>query len=117
MKKKKITKIKTKRIVLASLYFLLFYLGLTTFLRSYGEFVSTVQPVSTGKVDNVMYINDLTSDYNYFKGLNYTKIFNANTIPSETNTGYYIFSICSDSNKECLIIKQLWKSRETLQVW
>ena len=87
--KKKNTTVKTSRIILASLYFLLFYFGLTTFLKTYGEFVSTVEPVASGKVDNVMYVDDLTSDYNYFKGLNYTKIINANNIPSATSTGYY----------------------------
>ena len=87
-KKKKIIKIKTKRIIFAALSFLLFCFGLTTFF-TYGEFVSTFNAPVTGKVDETMHINDLSSDYNYFKGLNYTKIFNQNVIPSETSTGYY----------------------------
>ena len=89
MKKKRIAKIKTRRIIIATFSFLLFYVGLTTYLKSYGEFVSHLEVESSGKVDTTMYVNDLTSDYNYFKGLNYTKIFNPNNIPSETNTGYY----------------------------
>ncbi len=87
-KKKKIIKIKTKRIIFAALSFLLFCFGLTTFF-TYGEFVSTFDAPVSGKVDTTMHINDLASDYNYFKGLNYTKIFNQNIIPSSTNTGYY----------------------------
>ena len=89
MKKKKSNKIKTRRIVFAAFYFLLFYFGITTYFKSYGEFVSTLNPISSGKVDSTLYVNDLVSDYNYFKGLNYTKIFDTNTIPSSTNTGYY----------------------------
>ena len=89
MKKKRNAKINYKRIIFASFSFLLFYLGVTSYLKSYGEFVSTFEPQTSGKVGTVMHINDLVSDHNYFKGLNYTKIFNSNIIPSETNTGYY----------------------------
>ena len=89
MKKKRVNKIKTRRIVFAIFSFLLFYFGLTTYFKSYGEFVSTLNPVSSGKVNNTLYINDLISDYDYFQGLNYTKIFTQNNIPSSTNTGYY----------------------------
>lgn len=88
MKKKKITKIKTRRIVFAAFYFLLFYMVLTTYYKSYGEFVSTLEPVSSGIANNTVYINDLDADYNYFKGLNYTEIRDEN-IPSGSSRGYY----------------------------
>ena len=88
MKKKKKNTIKTRRIVFAAFYFLLFYLGLTTYLKSYGEFVSTLEPVSSGISNNTVYINDLDADYNYFKGLNYTEIRDEN-IPSGSSRGYY----------------------------
>ena len=89
MKKKRVKKIKAKRIVMAVCSFFLFSFGLSIFLKSYGEFVSTFDSNSSGKVNNIMFINDLTSDYNYFKGLNYTEIKNKNIIPSATSTGHY----------------------------
>ncbi len=89
MKKKRVNKTKAKRIVIAVCSFFLFAFGLTTFLKTYGEFVSTFDTNTSGKVNNTLYINDLTSDYNYLKGLNYTEIRNQNIIPSETSTGYY----------------------------
>ena len=88
MKKKRINKIKTVRLFFTAFSFLLFNLVLTTFFISYGEFVSTLEPVSTGISNNTVYINDLVADYNYFKGLNYTEIRDAN-IPSGTSRGYY----------------------------
>ena len=47
-------------------------------------------PVSS-KVDtanNIVYINDLESDYNYLKGLNYAEVRNSN-LPDGVSTGYY----------------------------
>ena len=88
MKKKRIRKVKVKRVLAAAFSFLLFYAGISTYLETYSEFVSAFQAESSGVRNNTVYVNDLDSDYNYFKGLNYTEIRSQN-IPSGVSTGYY----------------------------
>lgn len=48
----------------------------------------TITTHASGADGNTFYINDLISDYNYLKGLNYTEIRNT-SIPSGVSTGYY----------------------------
>ena len=43
---------------------------------------------ASGVDGNTVYINDLTSDYNYYQGLNFTEV-RSTSIPSGTSTGYY----------------------------
>ena len=88
MKKKRRVKFDTKKVVSFSVSFFLFVLGLSTYVKSYSEFVSTLEPESTGISNNTVYVNDLFADYDYFKGLNYTEIRDTN-IPSGTSRGYY----------------------------
>ena len=43
---------------------------------------------SSGVDGTTVYVNDISSDYNYLKGLNYTEV-RSTTIPSGVSTGYY----------------------------
>lgn len=57
---------------------------------------SVSNPISlhdTGIEDKTVYINDLTSDYNYYMGLNYTDFSNTGTLPTGENKNTY-----NDSN-------------------
>ena len=61
----------------------------------------TVHDSGIVTADHAIYINDLTSDYNYYMGLNYTKITNTNgTIPTGTNQNLY-----SNSNLATVYIR------------
>ena len=48
----------------------------------------TITEHATGVSGTTVYINDFVSDYNYYKGLNFTEIRNT-SIPSGISTGYY----------------------------
>ena len=48
----------------------------------------TITEHASGSDGNTLYINDLISDYNYLKGLNYTEV-RSTSIPSGTSTGFY----------------------------
>lgn len=48
----------------------------------------TISEHESGVSGTTVYVNDLISDYNYLKGLNYTEI-RDNNIPSGISTGYY----------------------------
>ena len=48
----------------------------------------TIVEHTSGRDGNTLYINDLLSDYNYMKGLNYTEV-RGRSLPSQTSTGYY----------------------------
>lgn len=43
----------------------------------------------TGIENNIIYINDLLSDYHYYKSLNYTQIINGQELPGKVSTNYY----------------------------
>ncbi len=88
VKRKRVLKIRYKRIALLLGSFLLFAFGITAYFNTYGEFVSSFESTTSGVSDNTVHVNDLTSDYNYFKGLNFAEVRNQ-YIPSGTSTGYY----------------------------
>ena len=48
----------------------------------------TITEHASGSDGNTFYINDLTADKNYLKGLNYTEVRNT-SLPSGVSTGYY----------------------------
>ena len=48
----------------------------------------TITEHATGVSGTTVYINDFVSDYNYYKGLNFTEI-RSTSIPSGISTGYY----------------------------
>ena len=86
--KKQIKKINVKRIILASVIFFLFSFGLTTFFKSYGEFVSSFQRENSRVAGDTVYVNDAEADLYYYLGLNYTYSANA-TLPSGVNQNLY----------------------------
>ena len=89
MKKKRvIKKVKTKRIVALVFSFLLFYLGITAYFKSYSEFVTNVQRERSGVVENVVYVNDAESDYYYYMSKNYTSSSNR-TLPTTVDKNIY----------------------------
>ena len=89
MKKKRVTKKFNYRVIISfSFSFFLFVLGLSAYVKSYSEFVTTIQKVNSGISDNIVYINDAESDLNYYLGLNYTYTTDA-TLPTGTNNNYY----------------------------
>ena len=49
---------------------------------------STITEHASGADGNTFYINDLTSDKNYYKGLNFTEV-RSTSIPSGVSTGYF----------------------------
>ena len=49
---------------------------------------STINEHASGIDNNTVYVNDLTSDLNYFTGLNYTEV-RSTSIPSGNSTHYY----------------------------
>ena len=49
---------------------------------------STISEHASGVTNNTVYVNDLTSDLNYFTGLNYTEV-RSTSIPSGDSTHYY----------------------------
>ena len=72
IKTKILKKISLKNGLLFFVTLFFFVLVLTTFYKSYGEFVSNVQRHASGVDGNIVYINDAESDYYYYMGLNYT---------------------------------------------
>ena len=48
----------------------------------------TITEHASGSDGNTLYINDLTADKNYLKGLNYAEV-RSTTLPSGVSTGYY----------------------------
>ncbi len=49
---------------------------------------STINEHASGIANNIVYVNDLTSDLNYLTGLNYTEVRNT-SLPSGNSTHYY----------------------------
>ena len=88
MKKKRIKKIKTKRVIFTVLSFLLFVFGISTYFKTYSEFVTSVQRQKSGVVDNIVYVNDAEADYYTYMAENYT--YSANdTIPTTVSKNIY----------------------------
>ena len=86
--KKKTMKINTKRVAIASIIFFLFSFGLTSFFKSYGEFVSRLTRENSGVSGDTVYVNDAEADLNYYLGLNYTYTSDG-TLPNGTKNNYY----------------------------
>ena len=89
MKKKRvIRKVKTKRIISLLFSFFLFYIGVTTYLISYSEFVTNVSRERSGVVENIVYVNDAESDYYYYMSKNFTYSDNR-TLPTTLDKQIY----------------------------
>lgn len=87
---KKNTKLKVRFLVIAA-SFLLFIIGITTFFTSYSdlilEFNEDVDYVESTIKDNKVIINDIESDYYYYKSLNY--IDSDGSLPTILNKNKY----------------------------
>lgn len=90
MKKKKrvVKKLKVKNLVIVTCSFLLFFMSLSAYLKSYSEFVSNVQREKSGVRGTTVYVNDAESDYYYYTGFNYTYSSN-DTLPTLTDKNLY----------------------------
>ena len=60
---------------------------------SFGSSVITLHDTGYDADAGIVYLNDLTSDYDYYMGLNYTNGTNSNSVPDGTNSNKY-----TDSN-------------------
>ena len=63
-------KIRKRFITVILLFFVLSY-NITTYFHTFSEYVSKIETNNTGIVNNVVMINELENDYNYYMGLNY----------------------------------------------
>ena len=68
------------------LFFVLVY-NLTTYFYTFSEYVSKMGSTDTGINNNIVTINDLTNDYNYYMGLNYVS--SDGTLPTLENKNIY----------------------------
>ena len=93
--RKRINKTKTE-ILLASILFLIIITCITTYTLTYSEYTTatTLSEVenASGVFDNIVVVDDFSSDYNYYMGLNYTNSQDG-TLPSGVDQNLY-----NDSN-------------------
>ena len=97
------SKIRYRFTIVICLFFVLAY-NLSTYFFTFSEYVSKISTTETGVVENVITINDLEDDYNYYMGLNYTdsdgslptldnkNIYNENNLV-ETKINYFGYDI------------------------
>ena len=84
-------KIRKKLICRFFLIFVSFFLlasGITTFIFTYGEYVSKTERESSGIKGSTVYINESEADYYYYLGLNYTYD-SEGRLPSGVNQNLY----------------------------
>lgn len=93
--KKRINQTKSK-ILIASFLFLIIVTFITTYTLTYSEYTTatTLSEVenASGVFDNIVVVDDFSSDYNYYMGLNYTNSSDG-TLPSGVDQNLY-----NDSN-------------------
>ena len=77
----------TKRFTTVLLLFFVLVYNLTTYFYTFSEYVSRVDATNTGINSNVVTINDLEADYNYYMGLNYVS--SDGTLPTLENKNLY----------------------------
>lgn len=78
--------IKKRFTTVLLLFFVLVY-NLTTYFYTFSEYVSKLDTNKTGINSNIVTINDLDSDYNYYMGLNYVS--SDGTLPTLENKNLY----------------------------
>ena len=92
--KKKVTiesfirKVSSKKVFLLVTSFFLFVTVLTTFFKSYGDFVSNLTRENSGINGDTVYVNDAESDWYYYTSLNYASN-SSNTIPTLVDKNLY----------------------------
>lgn len=78
--------IKKRFTTVLLLFFVLVY-NLTTYFYTFSEYVSKMDTTVTGINSNIVTINDLVNDYNYYMGLNYVS--SDGTLPTLENKNLY----------------------------
>ena len=76
-----------KRFFVVSCLFLVLALNISTYFFTFSEYVSKLSTTETGVYENVVTLNDIEADYNYYMGLNYT--YNDGSLPSIENKNIY----------------------------
>ena len=76
-----------KRFTTVLLLFFVLVLNLSTYIYTFSEYVSKISTTETGITNNIITINDLEADYNYYMGLNYVS--SDGTIPTIENKDIY----------------------------
>lgn len=79
-------KVRYRFMLVTCLFFVLAY-NLSTYFFTFSEYVSKISTTETGVIDNIVTINDLEDDYNYYVGLNYTS--SDGTLPTMENKNIY----------------------------
>lgn len=82
------SKVSGHRIVVALICLIILLVALSTYLLTYGEFVSRFTGMDTnnsGISGDTATVDDLRDDYNYYKGLNYSWVWNS-SIPNGQST-------------------------------
>ena len=87
--KKMVKKISSKKIFLLVASFFLFAVVLTTFLKTYGEFVSTLNRENSGINGTTVYVNDAEKDWYYYTSMNYANNPNNSDIPTAVDKNIY----------------------------
>ena len=89
MLKYRLRKIGRKKLIFWSTTTLIFLISIVSIVRYYAINTSNITTHASGISGDTVYVNDLTKDYNYYMGLNYTEITNAGSLPSGTNSNKY----------------------------
>ena len=92
MLKYKLKKFNRRKTIIWSTIILLFIISGVSLINFYAASLPG-EDSSSGISGTVVTVNDLNADYNYYMGLNFTKITSKDTIPSGTDSGTY-----TDSN-------------------
>ena len=88
MLKYKLKKLPRKKTIVWATILLLFVISISSIVRyyaSYSDAINTLGAHSSGRTDTTLYVNDLEADWNYYMGLNYTKVRSKTALPSFEN--------------------------------
>jgi len=80
-------KIFKKRLITIILLFFVLVYNITTYTITFSEYVSKISTTQTGINNNIVTINDIENDYNYYMGLNYVS--SDGTLPTIENKNIY----------------------------
>lgn len=83
----KLQKIRNLKLIVILSALILLFLGVITYIKTYGD-ITTSFDTESGISNDVVYVNDSKSDYNYYMGLNYTYSSDGK-IPTTANKNIY----------------------------
>ena len=83
----KLQKIRNLKLIVILSALILLFLGVITYIKTYGDITASFDTES-GISNDVVYVNDSKSDYNYYMGLNYTYSSDGK-IPTTANKNIY----------------------------